>query len=202
MRARVDDAVGRITLGAEERAAGVVAEGELQDSHPRKPEVVAKLIDVGRDHAEILGDDRSRSERRRHGVEELPAGARQPAAMLRCGMIARNLPVAGEAAEVVDPEHVDQREGVGEAGNPPVEALLLVDVPAVERIAPALTRLAEVVGRDAGHHCRPAASVELEELGAAPHVGAVVGDEDRQVADDRDAEIVGPATKPRPLVVE
>jgi hypothetical protein len=45
VRARVDDAVGRITLGAEERTAGIVAEGELEDPHPRKSAIIAELID-------------------------------------------------------------------------------------------------------------------------------------------------------------
>ena len=45
VRARVDDAVGRITFRAEERSAGIVAEGDLEDSHPRQSEIIAELID-------------------------------------------------------------------------------------------------------------------------------------------------------------
>ena len=36
----------------------------------------------------------------------------------------------------------------------------------------------------------------------APDVGAVVGHEDREVADDRDPEFVGPAAEARPLLVK
>ena len=64
-------------------------------------------------------------------------------------------------------------------------------VPAVQRVAPALAGGAEVVGRHAGHHGRPAVRVELEQLGPRPDVGALVGDEDRHVADDLDAALVG-----------
>ena len=61
----------------------------------------------------------------------------------------RDRPVAREAAEVVEAEELRQAEVRPDALDPPVEAVLLEDVPAVERVPPELPRLAEVVGRDA-----------------------------------------------------
>ena len=44
---------------------GVAAEGELQDAHAREAEALAQRLHLGRDHAEVLGDDRQRRRARR-----------------------------------------------------------------------------------------------------------------------------------------
>ena len=201
VRAGVDHAVLRVVRGLE-RFGLLTPEGELQDPHARKSEGIPQLVDVGRDQAEILGDDRLGPQRRGRGVEERAARAGHPAAMLGGGVGRRNLPGGREAAEVVDPEHVEQREGVPQPGDPPGVVLRRVHLPAVERIPPALPRLREVVGRHTRHDGRPAVVGQGEEVGPAPDVGAILRHEDRQVADDRDAARGGPAPQPAPLVVK
>ena len=85
------------------------------------------------------------------------------------------------------------------ARDPPAIAVGRQRGPSVERVAPELAGGAEVVGRHAGDDGRRAALVELEQLRVGPDVGAVVGDEDRDVADDADLARVGICAHPRPL---
>ena len=116
--------------------------------------------------------------------------------------VPRHLPVRLEAAEVVEPHEVDEREHGAEAVDPPGVAGARERVPAVERVAPELAGGAEVVGRDAGLEGRPAVGGEVEELRVRPDVGAVVGDEDRDVAHDADAALAGLPPDVRPLLEE
>mgnify|MGYP001774829078 CR=1 FL=1 len=48
------------SLPPEERAhlEAVAAEGELQNSHSGKIEIIAQAFDIGRNHAQIFGDNR------------------------------------------------------------------------------------------------------------------------------------------------
>ena len=100
--------------------------------------------------------------------------------------LARDFPVGLEAPEVVDPDHVDLLQQGAQTVDPPGVAFGRVHVPAVERIAPELARGAEVVRRHPRHARRPAALVEEEQVRPRPDVGAVVRDEDRDVADQSD----------------
>ena len=103
---------------------------------------------------------------------------------------------------MVDSQHVKKLEGMPQAGNPPGVALRLVRLPAIERIAPPLSRLGEVVGGHPRHDPGPAVLGQVEQVGPAPDVGAIVCDEDRQVTDDRDPEFGSPLPQPSPLIVE
>ncbi len=137
---------------------------------------------------------------RRSGFEERqrrgPRPIRRRAPSARVG---RHLPVGGEAAEVVDAHEVGELEAAAQAVDPPAVAVLRHAVPAVERVAPALAGGAEVVGRHAGDVARPAALVEVEQLLMRPHVGAVVRDVDRQVAEQADTAPRGGAAQLPPL---
>ena len=114
----------------------------------------------------------------------------------------RHLPVGLEAAEVVEPHGVHQREHGAEALDPPGVAGARERVPPVERVAPELAGRAEVVGRDAGLQGRPAVGGQVEDLRVRPDVRAVVGDEDRDVAHDADAALAGLPPDVRPLLEE
>ena len=50
--ARINDAVSRVIMRQE--WIGRVTEGEMQNLHPGQAEVVAQLLDTGRDHAQGL----------------------------------------------------------------------------------------------------------------------------------------------------
>ena len=111
------------------------------------------------------------------------AGAQRPG---RGPCLARHFPVGLETTEVIDADQVDPlQEGV-QAVDPPGEALLLVHLPAVERVAPELPRRAEEIGWNPGLNRRPAALVQEEEVGPGPDVRTVMRREDRDVADELD----------------
>jgi hypothetical protein len=201
VRAGVGDAAPRVVV-RQERVRRVAVEGELQDLHARQLELVAQRLDVRRDRAEVLGDDRQVAERVARRLQERGAGS-GPVAALDGGLRARgDLPVALHADEVIDAQHVDLREHHAQALDPPLVAARRHHVPAVQRVAPELPGRAEVVGRHARDDRRLALRVEEEEIGVGPHVGAVVGDEDRDVADDADAALVCVAAQSRPLAEE
>ncbi len=191
VRPGVDDAVAHVVVGQERVRR--VAERELQDAHPRQREAIAQREHVGRDLAQVLGDERQAAEPALERGEERLPGPRHPAPGFGGERVAGHLPVAGEAAEVIQPHEVDQAQHGLHARDPPRVALGGVRLPAIERVAPQLARLREVVRRHAGDHGRPARGVELEQLAVRPHVGAVVGDEDRRIADERDAARIGRA---------
>src|SRR5215475_7681023 len=83
---------------------------------------------------------------------------------------------------------------------PPTVAAFFHHVPAVNRIAPQLARLAEIIRRDARDQRRRAFIIEVKEMAVGPNVGAVVRDEDRGVADDLDPMFVGVAGEVEPLL--
>ena len=98
---------------------------------------------------------------------------------LACGLGGcRHGPVAGEAAEVVDPEDVDEGERPPQALDPPAVALSRQRVPVVERVAPLLPDVVERVGRCAGDEVPGE-----EDLRMGRVVAAAGGDVDRDVPD-------------------
>src|SRR4051812_922658 len=86
-----------------------------------------------------------------------------------------------------------------EASDPPRITRCRHCLPVVEGIAPQLAARAEVVRRYAGDHQWVAALVQLEQVLMSPNVGAVVGNKDRDVAHDEDAERSGPGADGKPL---
>src|SRR5258708_33633703 len=114
-----------------------------------------------------------------------------PASVNRGRFARRNFPIGGESAEVIDADDVGESQRRAEPRHPPSVSTLADDIPSVQRIAPALAGLAEVIGRDAGHDGRFAVVIELKELAVRPHVGAVAGDIDRDVAENVDSARVG-----------
>src|SRR5689334_3495966 len=100
---------------------------------------------------------------------------------------------------MVEPDDVDQPQEIAEALDPPGVSGARQRIPAVVWIAPELAGGAEIVGRHPRHHQGRAVLVELEELLMGPDIGAVVGDEDRNVADDPYAKAVDIRLDCRPL---
>ena len=165
---------------------------------PGKPSASRSTLDVLRDHAEILGDHGQLAELGLRRPEDRLAGAGKPAAGASVELVRslRNRPEGGEPAEVIDPGEVVQRERPPQPLDPPAVALLGEHVPVEERIAPVLPQRAEPVRRRAGQ------DTLQEELRMGQLVDAVLGDIDRDVADQPDAALAGVLAQRRPLAVE
>src|SRR6478609_2617477 len=114
----------------------------------------------------------------------------------------RDLPIALEADEVVEPDRVEAPQVAAQAFDPPAVAGLPQPAPIVERVAPTLAVGAEVVGRHAGHAATLTLLVEQEQLLVLPDVGAVVSHEHRDVADQQHAEMTRMTAQPLPLAIE
>src|SRR5207237_6180283 len=160
--------------------------------HPREAELVAQPQDRRRDVAEILGDQREVAELALDRTEELGAGAGPPVPAPGGRMPRRNGPVGDEAAEVVDATEIDELERTPEALPPPAEASRPIDGPVVQRVPPALAARAESVGRSSGH------LAAREQLWPTGKIGSLVGDVDRQIADQPDTTLGGVAAQRPP----
>ena len=80
----------------------MVTDVELQDDHPRNIMAVAQAFHLGSNDTKVLGNDRQRSERIFHGIEDRIAGAGFPRAAAGSVRISRNRPVRFQAAKVID----------------------------------------------------------------------------------------------------
>src|SRR5712671_2144855 len=94
-----------------------------------------------------------------------------------------NFPVLLETAKVVETNVIDAFGGPAKALHPPVIAILLHHIPAVEWVAPALAGDTEIVWGDAADRCWIQVSVELEQVRIRPDIGAVIVEEDGDIAD-------------------
>ena len=202
VRAGINDAVG-FEIVRQVEIVALAAEGELQDRHPRQAGISSKLPRRGRKLAEVLRDDLGIRKGAADRLEEGHAGARQPLAFAGGGGRIRNPPVVGKAAEMVDPHHVVELESGAHPGVPPRESIGGMHIPAVERIAPQLAVLTEIVRRHAGDRQRPARLlIEFEQVRAGPGIRAVHGHKNRNVADDLQPPPRRGRTHPAPLTEE
>ena len=95
----------------------------------------------------------------------------------------RNFPIGLEATKMIDTQHIKLLERRTKTPHPPIKIGCLQLLPSVERIAPQLPGLAEVVWWYASHDGRFSEIVELEELLVGPHIGTLMGDENRHIAE-------------------
>ena len=198
MRAGVADAVGAI--GVRQVVARLARiEGELQHLHAGEAGLGEQRLQLGRDIAEILGDELHIVEPAGEPADEVHARPLDPLAVFGGLVAVGHGPIGLEAAEMVDAQRVIELGRALDAADPPAVAVGAHGVPAVERRAPELAVLGEIVGRDAGDGGGYVLIVELEALGARPCVGRVHGDVDRDIADDADAVVVRIFAQERPL---
>jgi hypothetical protein len=154
------------------------------------------------DVAEVFGDDRQIAsvERPFDLLEKVRARPFLPPAVDRRSFACRDSPIFFKAPEMIEPEDVHRGERMAKPLYPPAVAALFHHVPAVNRIAPQLARLAEIIRRDAGDQRRKAFIIEMEQMAVGPDVGAVVSDKDRGVADDPDPMFIGVMGEVEPLL--
>ena len=161
-------------------------EGELQDLHARVAGLLQQLVDLRRQKAQVLGDDRPIPDRILQGPEEIHAGSRHPGPVHGRVLLRGDLIVGLEPAEMIDPDRVIEKEGMLHPGLPPGEIFRPVPVPVIDGIAPELAGRREGIRRAARHDRGPALLIQLEEVRMAPGVRAVHGHIDGQVSDDPD----------------
>src|SRR5690242_154106 len=128
--------------------------------------------------------------------EQLATGRGAPASVPRGLVPSRNRPVGDEAAEVVDARDVDELERPCEALDPPAEAGPPMLGPVVQRVAPMLPVRVQRIGRCAGY------LAAREELRPRRDVRALVGDVDRDVADEPHAPVARVVAQRAPLTLE
>ncbi len=201
MRPRVDHATLPVVVRQEGIGAHAV-EGELQHLHTGQAEAVPQPLHGGGDHPQVLGDERQAAQFPAQRSQEVGPRALDPAPALCSGFPRRHRPAGLEAAEVVEAHQVHQGEGRVRALQPPAVTGGRQALPVVEGVAPQLPGGAEVVRGHAGHHLRLPCGGEAEQLLVGPHVRAVVGHEDRDVADQADSLLRGQALERAPLAEE
>ena len=195
VRPRVDDGAPLVVLQPV-RVARAGADGELEDDHAGQLELAPQPQHGRCDHAEVLGDQRQRSELALERVEEGAARAAPPGAVLGGRVPFGHCPVRDEAAEVVDAREVDERQRAPQPLDPPAVARAAHRRPVVEGVAPQLPGRAEQVG------WHPGDETGLEELGMRPVVGAAPRHVDRHVAEDAYAALGGVRTQRLPFAFE
>ena len=75
--------------------------------------------------------------------------------------------------------------------DPPGEAALFVKVPAVKGVAPSLSDCAEIVGWNPCNDGGLTFVIQIKKFGVAPDIGAIVGNENRNIPNDGDAPLFG-----------
>ena len=103
---------------------------------------------------------------------------------------------------MVDAQIVCQGELASDAADPPLISRLFMVIPVVKRISPELACRAEVIRRHSGYGARMSFGIELEQLFVRPDIGAVGGDENRDVADDGNVVFVCVFPQLEPLLLK
>src|SRR5271170_4979889 len=145
MRTGVDDFALRPVRQINVRA--FVAKSKLQYGHARNLQPVAQGIHFRGDETKVLGKEWQPAQRLAQFDKQVVARTIDPAAIHSRRFAGRNLPELLEPAEVIEPDVVAVLRRPTQPLNPPLVAALLHHIPAVERIPPALSRLAEKIGR-------------------------------------------------------
>ena len=139
---------------------------------------------LGREKAQILRDDVMPADRLFDGLEKCRTGALAPDAFFR-GLAGSPHAIVGfKAAEVIEAHDIELRAGMCHTADPPGIALLFVHVPAVERIAPELSRFGKRIRRTARHLDHVRFLIQIKELRIRPDIRRIIGDINRQIADD------------------
>ena len=190
MGAGIGHAVDGVVVGQIFAVLLRVAKAELQHLHAGKARVRQQLIYRRGEKAQVLGDDAPGAKAPAEGLEEVHPRPGQPPA-IPGGLLPIGDGVIGfKAPEVVQPQHVVNFKLKGHPVQPPGIAVLLHPLPPEQGVAPQLAVGGIVIRGHPGHQSGIAVFIQLELVRGGPHVGAVPGDIDGQVAHDGDALLV------------
>src|SRR5581483_1953389 len=106
---------------------------------------------LGCNETKVLGEEWQPAQSFAQLQKEVVARAVNPAAVYRRNIARGNFPELVEAAKMIEADVVAVVRGPAQALNPPLVAALFHHVPAVQRIPPALSRLAEKIRWNAGN---------------------------------------------------
>src|SRR6266571_5555045 len=199
MGARVDHRIGfesmrQINMGT------AISESELHYPHAGNVQALTESVNFRSDKSQILGDKRQITERLAQHVEEIVFGSIHPTPVDSRGLAGGNLPIFFKTAEMVEPDDVVSLQGRTHSLHPPVVSPRFQNVPAIQRIPPALTGFAERVRRHPGNDGGLKIMVEVENIGMRPHIGAVVIHKDSHIPNDADGAGHAIRTQGTPLL--
>ena len=190
-----------------QEGVGGLVEAELQNLHPGQTEAVAQLDDVRGDHAQVLGDDRHDlpfilGQRRVKRLEKILARAGHPLSRFCGGTAKGDLIVSCKPAEMVEAHDVHQVKDGPESLDPPLIPCLFVRAPLVEGISPQLACRRKVIRRNPCYHGWQTVLVQKEKFRIGPCIRAVIGDKDRDIANNGDPLVMSIVTEFVPLPEE
>src|SRR6202795_3566726 len=114
----------------------------------------------------------------------------------------RNLPELGKSAEMIEADVVEIIRDPSHTVDPPRISLLLHHVPAIKRMAPALTVFTEKIWGHAGDDFGIEVGVQTKQIGVGPDIGAVEIHKDRDVAHDANGTLRAVGAERLPLFEE
>ena len=212
---RIDDAFAREAMREFVLGRRRVEERGLQNSHSDQPEMIAKMIDVGIQVAEILCDEGQRTEFAAEGRKQFVAGGASPLPGARVTGITQDLKDMVETHEVVNPNHVESLKRRSDTIYPPRPVLVLVRRPIVVGVPPKLpfidcdispdrTQFFVWIGdrRYPSQYCRLACSVKTKKIRTRLDVGATGCAKERKVADKIETSLMSMSSEPAPLAIE
>ena len=135
-------------------------------------------------------------------MKEILVWSFDPPAIHRSRFVSGNFPVGFESAEMVEANDVAHVEHPAHALDPPIVTTGLEHIPSIERIAPALSGLAEEVGRNTSDTDGLQIVIEVKELAMLPYVCTVEVHENRDVADNLDLALTRVRVQGAPLLEE
>ena len=134
-------------------------------------------------------------------LQKIIARTVDPATVDSCSVTGGNLPELIESAEVIQPNVIAVARRPTQALNPPLISTFFHDIPAVERVSPALSGLAEEIGRNSGNHFRSRLPFRRKSSRCVD-IRAVVVDEDRDIANNANISIRAITAQIPPLLVK
>ena len=174
----------------------------MQNLHAGEAAIFAEFVDGVGDDAQVFGNNLRVANLLANLVKELQAGTFEPFAV-NCGFrVAVNRPIRLEGAEMIDAHNVNKLINPLETQLPPLVMRRRHLRPIVLRIAPKLTRRAEIIGRNSRDFFGTTFLVKLKFLLISPRVRAVSRNEYRHVAHNLNPAFKGVFVKFVPLPLE
>ena len=184
MRAGVGNRLGHVVV-RQIRVARGVAKRKLQNAHARKVVGQAQVGDFLRDEPQVFCDQRQWPKRIAQGIKQAFSGARFPLPNDGVRLLCGNFPIGLKTAKVVQTQNIHTTELVRQAALPPSVAIGLHGRPVIQRVAPALTSGAEVVGWHTRDHTGMACLIEQVLTRIGPDICRMMCYKNRSVTNNK-----------------